>query len=450
MAAQTNGTADLGSFLASRPLNKTTILLTLLLSLILIADGFDIVLLAYLAPSIAAEFRLDQFQVGLVLTAAHIGVAAGGVTGGFLGDRFGRRPILIVAVAGFSLGTVLCAVSATAVYFVLARLLASLCMGAAAPVIATYLVDLLPARWTGRLGFMAYTAYAVGSTLCGLTARTFLPQHGWETIFLIGGLVPLLLLPLIFVFLPESPRFLIRRREADVTVPRSLRKLGIRLEDQPESFAQSSDNAQRRVSLAALLRDHRNSFLGFSTLAMLLYFSAIGLTSMGTIILTSAGLEIEQAISALLYNNLAGLAGAAFAAVCIYRLGSKVLLLAILSTSVACLAALAVLSTTGQMPDASIVIALFALTGFGLSSGLMMLYPIAAQAFPAAVRASGTGAVTSIGRIGSIICSAVVAFVLGAFGTGAVFATLGLTVIGCLIAVLYIRRHIPPASAAST
>jgi MFS transporter, AAHS family, 4-hydroxybenzoate transporter len=441
---QESGSIDLDKLLGNRPLNRTAIGLTFLLAAILVTDGFDIVLLAYLAPSIIQHYGLSEFEMSLVITLAHVGVTVGGILGGVIGDRLGRRPVLIASVSGFALGTILCAESEQAIWFVCARFVASLCLGAASPNIATYLIDVLPMKWTGRLGFIAYTAYAVGSTICGITARTVLPSSDWQTIFYIGGFIPLIFLIPLIVFLPESPRYLVIREHAPEQIAKALRKLGLK---QPEggatSYVLKGAEPNEKQGLSALFLNHSRTVVGFAVLSLLLYFSAVGITSMGTIILTTGGLPIEVAISALLFNNIAGLAGATLGVFVINRLGSRTFFCLVLGIALVALAGLAI-GYLGEisMPQEWIVIA-FALSGFGLSSSLMVLFPVVAQAFPASIRASGTGTVTSIGRVGSIICSFAVALVLGQMGVGGVFLMFASTTIACIFVVAAIRQHIP-------
>jgi AAHS family 4-hydroxybenzoate transporter-like MFS transporter len=435
---------NLDTHLTDRALSPRTVGLVLLLAVVLIADGFDIVLLAYLAPSIIAEFGFSTVGIGLFLSLAHVGVALGGIAGGLAGDRFGRRPVLIGSILGFGGFTLLCAYAEGQVAFMAARIGASLFMGAASPNIATYLVDVLPAKWNSRLSIVAYTAYAVGSTICGLVARALLPVADWRVMFLIGGVAPLILLPLALAFLPESPRFLFKSGRSSARIANSLNKLvGGRRYASGMTFTVSEEPAgyEGKRHLGELFTDHRGAVIGFSLLAFLLYLTSIGMTSMGTTILTAAGLSIPAAVSALLYHNIAGLVGAFVAIFLISKLGSRGLLTFVLSISLLAILTLAAVVLIGP-PSPGVIIMAFAIAGFGLASSLMMLFPVAAQAFPAQVRSSGTGLVTSIGRVGSIVCSTMIAFLLDTSGVAATFLVIA-ALVGITISVVWsIRRHI--------
>ena len=406
-------TPDAPRTVTERPLTRASIALTALLGAVLIFDGFDMVVLGYLAPAVSGEFKIGRVAMGLVITVAHLGVMLGGVLGGLAGDRFGRRPMLLTSVAGFGAGTVLCALADSQSRFVLFRFLASICMGAASPNIATYLIEILPKRWAGRLSMFAYTAYALGGTLCGITAKIVLPSVGWRRVFEIGGFAPLLVLfPVLLWALPESPRFLFE--------------------------------ARRSIQWRALFANHGGTVAGLAFLALLLYFASVAFNSMGTLMLTSLGLSTGDAVSALLANNIAGLVGSLASALGMHRFGSKKILVTWLASGALCVLVLAALTLDHGLPRMAIVVP-FALCGFGVASSLMILFPLAAHAFPTEMRSSGTGAVTSIGRIGAMVSSTVVAMLMGAVGVAGTFLSLAAILIAAASVAFLIRRHIPAA-----
>jgi len=438
---------DVDDILANRSLSRLTVALTVLLALVLITDGFDIVVLGYLAPAISAEFGLSSLAMGWFITSAHVGVAFGGVAGGLAGDRYGRRILLIVSVAGFGAGTLAGAMMDTPAAFIGARFVASICMGAAAPNVATYLVEILPARWNSRLSVLAYAAYSLGSVLCGLAARTLLPIADWRIVFVLGGAVPLvLLLPVLLWVLPESPRFLVKAGRSREQIAGTLARLcggqaGFSGND--EFTSTSALTSAATADWRSLLPEHGRSVILLSLMALLLYLASIGLSSMGTLILTALGLSLPEAVSVMLAQSLAGLAGALLAAFTIFRFGSRATVTGLLACSTLCLGLLAYLASGAAIGGTRTLAGLFALTGFGLTSSLMILFPLSAQAFPTEVRSTLTGTVASVGRIGSIMSSAVVAMLLAAGGPALVFVSLGLTAAAAIAAAMGFDRHIP-------
>ena len=438
--------------LSERRLSAFTALLVAILSIALITDGFDVVVLGVLAPAVSAEFGLSRIEIGWFLTLAHVGVAVGGIIGGLTGDRFGRRLVLLVSVAGFGIGTLACAALSDPLSFVIARFVASIFMGAAAPNIATYLVEILPRQLNSRLSVLAYAAYALGSLLCSLAARALLPIADWRVIFAIGGAVPLLLLtPLLFWLLPESPRFLVIAGRPSEEIAGTMRRLcgdSVAFVRNARFILNTSahDGAAPK-SFVATARAHVRSVATLSLFALLVYFTSISMSSMSTTILTSIGLPLTDAVSILLALNVGGLIGALLAAFTIERFGSKPTLLALLTCAVICLGILSFVSADAETAQVPILTVLYALAGFGLTSALMILYPLSAQAFPTQVRSTLTGGIASVGRIGSIASSAVVAMLLVAGGAMTAFAGVTAATAVAIVAVLAFNRHMRPVDA---
>jgi len=438
---------NVDELLENRQLTFFTATLVAILSLALITDGFDVVVLGVLAPAVSAEFGLSRIEIGWFLTLAHIGVAVGGILGGLAGDRFGRRLVLLVSVPGFGIGTLVCAAMSEPTSFLIARFIASIFMGAAAPNIATYLVEVLPRALSGRLSVLAYAAYALGSLLCSLAARVLLPIADWRLIFAIGGAVPLVLTPLLIWLLPESPRFMVTAARPRADIARTLRRLcGSSVEFADDSrFALSPTEAggAARNSFLVTAQRHLRSVATLSIFALLVYFAGISMSSMSTTILTSIGLPLTDAVSVLLALNVGGLIGALLAAFAIGRFGSKTTLLALLVCAMVCLGALSSISALGT-PQVPVLTALYALTGFGLTSSLMILYPLSAQAFPTEVRSTLTGGVASVGRVGSVASSAVIAMLLVSGGAMTAYAGVAAATALAIVAVLTFNRHIRP------
>lgn len=276
-----------------------------------------------------------------------------------------------------------------------------------------------------------------------------MPIADWRLIFAIGGVIPLLLLtPLLFLLLPESPRFLVRAGRPGTQIAATLQRLcgsaQPLLSDATYVLNTTVSGTTESASFADKARAHARAVGTLSLMALLLYFASIGMSSMSTTILTSLGLPLTVAVSVLLALNLGGLAGALLAAFTIERLGSRPTLLALLGCAIACLAILAFMASVNDVDNVPLMTALYALSGFGLTSSLMIFYPLAAQAFPTEVRSTLTGGVSSVGRIGSIASSAVIAMLLTAGGAASAFAGMALAAGLAIVGVLAFDRHMRP------
>lgn len=424
-------------------LSARGIILTLLLAIALVVDGYDLVVLGMVAPAVSAQFGLDAIGMGIFLTAANVGVAIGGVWGGLAGDRYGRRKILLISIALFGAVTLVCGYLNDAALFIAARFVASIGLGVATPNIAAYLVEILSLRWRSQLTTFAYAAVTVGAVLCGICAAFLLPVSGWQSLFVIGGVFPLLLLPVLALLLPESPRFLVQSGAAGARIARTLNLiLGEQRFNGQERFVDAPRSEMKPLPLLFSVA-HRHALLTLALMSFMLFFATVGVQSMGTLILTSAGFSFGDAVQIMLEQNIAGLAGALLAAFIIRRLGSRTTVLLLLGCGLASLSLFAITGSGWWVGQRFILSGAFALTGFGLTGSLMTLWPIAALAFPTEVRSTGIGSIASVGRIGTIASPAFLALMLAYYGPRGVFVALTATVLVCIAALLAFKRHLP-------
>lgn len=182
-------------------------------------DGFDVLVMAFTAASVSAEWSLNGAQIGLLLSAGLFGMAAGSLFIAPWADRFGRRPLILLCLAISGLGMLLSALSQTPLQLALLRGLTGLGIGgilASSNVIAS---EYSSTRWRGLAVSLQSTGYALGATLGGLLAVWLLTHWGWRSVFLFGGVVTLLVIPLVLLWLPESLDFLLARRPMPMPQP---------------------------------------------------------------------------------------------------------------------------------------------------------------------------------------------------------------------------------------
>ncbi|MGA9660328.1 MAG: MFS transporter, partial [Pseudomonas alloputida] len=178
-------------------------------------DGFDVLVMAFTAASVSAEWNLNGAQVGLLLSAGLFGMAAGSLFIAPWADRFGRRPLILLCLALSGIGMLLSALSQSPLQLALLRGLTGLGIGgilASSNVIAS---EYASKRWRGLAVSLQSTGYALGATLGGLLAVWLLGHWGWRSVFLFGGIVTVLVIPLVLLWLPESLDFLLARRPAN-------------------------------------------------------------------------------------------------------------------------------------------------------------------------------------------------------------------------------------------
>jgi len=177
-------------------------------------DGFDVLVMAFTAASVSAEWQLNGAQIGLLLSAGLFGMAAGSLFIAPWADRLGRRPLILGCLLLSGVGMLLSATSQSPLQLALLRGLTGLGIGgilASSNVIAA---EYASRRWRGLAVSLQSTGYALGATLGGLLAVWLLSHWGWRSVFVFGGIVTLLVIPLVLLWLPESLDFLLARRPA--------------------------------------------------------------------------------------------------------------------------------------------------------------------------------------------------------------------------------------------
>ena len=190
-----------------------------LCTLIQICDGYDINSVAWAVPSLTHVWSLPGPAFTTAFLWSSIGILVGALSAGPIGDRVGRKPLLLASVTIFGIASLLSAFSASLLMLTILRFFTGLGIGGAFPGAATLTGDYAPHRLRATMIMASFTGAPIGGFVGGQIVAALLPHFGWPAIFLLGGAFPLLLVPVLALWLPESPRFLARkasltRREA--------------------------------------------------------------------------------------------------------------------------------------------------------------------------------------------------------------------------------------------
>jgi AAHS family benzoate transporter-like MFS transporter len=332
-------------------------------------DGFDLVVLGTITPVLLGDkiWGYTPSIAAAVSTAGLAGMTVGALTIGTVTDRIGRRRALLLAVAGFSLLTLLCAFAPNAGTFGVLRFLAGLGLGGCLPTAITLVTEYSERGRNGGPTTLVMTGYHVGAVVTALLGILVIPSLGWRAMFVIGAAPALVLLPLMWRYLPESPSF---SREAASPALESVKSLL-----RPEF---------RRPTLAFWV----TSFMGL----LLVY----GLNTWLPQIMREAGYPLGAALSLLLVLNLGAVAGLLVAG----RIADKVALRPVtLGWFVGATITLALLSI--RLPSV-ILYAVVLLAGVFVFAAQVLVYAYVGRMYPAANRATSLGWTAGVGRLGAI------------------------------------------------
>lgn len=179
----------------------------LLCGLVVVLEGYDLSALGYVVPPLAEAWGLPPAAFTPALTAGNAGMFLGALLCGWLGDRVGRRPVLIGCVAVFGAASALTAIVPNPQWLTVARFVTGFGLGGGIPLCIALVSDFSPKERQGALVIAMISGVVVGNLLAGIVAAFMLAPYGWESVFVVGGVIPLLFVPLLFFVLPESPAF---------------------------------------------------------------------------------------------------------------------------------------------------------------------------------------------------------------------------------------------------
>jgi AAHS family 4-hydroxybenzoate transporter-like MFS transporter len=188
-------------------------LLILGTALTIILDGVDNQLLGNAIPSLMKEWSLQRSAFSTALAASPFGMMIGGAVGGMLGDRIGRRTALLFSMIAFAALTVAISFANGLTMLAALRFLAGLGLGGAMPNAAALASEYVPRRQRPFAVTLTIVCIPLGGALAAQLSARVIPGYGWRTLFLLGGLIPIVLAVLLFKVLPESPRFMASRRD---------------------------------------------------------------------------------------------------------------------------------------------------------------------------------------------------------------------------------------------
>ncbi|MEX3977812.1 3-(3-hydroxy-phenyl)propionate transporter MhpT [Paraburkholderia sp. EG287A] len=383
--------------------SKATIALCLAIALL---EGLDLQSAGVAGPRMAKEFHLAVAQMGWAFSAGAIGLLPGAALGGRLADRFGRKRVLMWSVALFGLFSLATTMVWNFESLLVARLLTGLGLGAAMPNLIALCSEAAGEQQRSTAVGAMYCGMPFGAAIAAVIGMLGTGDASWRHVFYVGGLGPIVMVPLLGLFLRESQQFVAAQasKVAQAGAPSVTQALW--------------QEGRARTTIALWI-----SYLG--TL-IVLYFLMNWLPSM----VLARGLTRVQSNLVLMLFNIGGGIGAVAIATIMDRFGRRG---TVIGMYIGIVAALTVLASAGGASSTAVG---GLLCGFFIVGGQSVLYALAGHAYPTEVRGTGVGAAVAVGRLGSILGPLVAGqlFALGQSPSMLVGSSIPLVVIAALAA----------------
>jgi AAHS family 4-hydroxybenzoate transporter-like MFS transporter len=426
-------TINIKSFIDERRISVFQWFLVAMCFFVVVADGMDVAIMGFVTPSILQEWDISRPAFGIVISAAPFGLVIGALVAGPSSDRFGRKIVLVVSVFLFGALTLATAYASSPAEMAILRLLAGMGMGAAMPNASTLLSEYAPQRRRSLMITIMFTGFNLGSAAIGFAAAYLVPLHGWRSVLIVGGAVPLLLLPILILFLPESARLLALCGAESRKIAATLGRVTGHRFSGTEIFVSNEPPLQTRKPIGVLF----SPGYGMTTLSLwITYFMGLLviylLTGWLPTLMKDAGLSIETAANVTAMFQIGGTIGAIIVGWAMDRARPAFVIGAAYLCDGACILALSLLSVLSS----ALALLIFS-AGFCMSGAPTGLNAYAPGCYPTVARATGVSWMLGVGRFGSILGSAVGGALLGlGWGFSAILSMLAVPAVCAAVAIL--------------
>ncbi|WP_211460821.1 MFS transporter [Collimonas silvisoli] len=432
---------DIGKTLDDGPYTTMQKFVVCLAALSIVMDGFDGQLIGFAIPMLIKEWGISRSAFAPAVAAGLIGMGIGSACAGLFADRFGRRWAVIGSVSIFGAATCSIGLAPDVMTIAILRLIAGFGIGGALPSSTTMTAEFTPARRRTLAVTATIVCVPLGGMLAGLFSSAVLPLYGWRGLFFIGGALPLGLVVLLFFTLPESPRYLARRRHRWPELSQLLGRMSRPTAAGAVFTDLGEQKKEQRVGFSALfdegrVRDTLAIWCAFFMCLLAVYSAFSWLPTM----LAAEGLSTQIAGSGLTAYNLGGVIGALACAVAITRFGSRWPLIACCAGGAA--SALLLLGVDASHSTGWFIFGL-GVHGMFVNAVQSTMYALCAFVYPTAVRATGTASALAFGRVGAILSAFAGAVVITAAGAFGYLIMLGVAMLFVLIALTMVKGHIP-------
>ena len=424
------------------PLSRGIWRIMLLAGIAWLVESYDIGVIGNVLPSLQKQFQLNAFSIGLLAIASTLGIVVAIIPAGWMADKIGRKKILIIGTAWYAVFSFLCGFAPNPQIIVALRFVAGLGMGAIFPIPYAMAAEIIPRHFRGAMTAILDSFLSVGYFAAPLLAFALIPQLpinvGWRYLFYIGGL-PMLYVPVLMKWMPESPRWLQvkgRDREADSIVSHLEaeveRKTG---EPLPPPRIETNEKVNRQsassthVFQKGYLKRTVMMWIAFSCILFIFYAIQIYTPT----VLIKEGYSISTAFLLTTIIVVASIPGKYFAAFTLERFGRKFTL--VWFAAVAALSA--ILFGFAQNPGLALTFGIvMSFFGIGIDPAIKIY---GAEQYPTRMRETGVGFFEGVGRLfGGALAPFIMVFILTESGVRGSYIFVAIVAVFGLVAIMFL------------
>ena len=383
----------------NQPMSRLQISTVVMCGFIAVLDGFDTQSIGFLAPAIAEFLNVPLHSFAPVFVVGLLGLMCGAGVLGPVADRWGRKWTIVFSTVVFGLFSFLTAYATSFNELLAFRFLTGIGLGGAMPNVVAMTAEYSPKRLQTILVSMLFTGMPLGAVLGGLVASVLLPRWGWQSVFYVGGLLPLAMVAVLIVKLPESVRYLIAHGAKSDRVAATMARVaptfagirGVRFvpgAPAPKGFPVKLLFTEGRALGTVLL------WVTYLMNLLIIYFVVSWLPA----VLRQAGMPIAAGVTAISLFSLGGIVGSLLQGIMLRKLGSSRLLAAECGVSVL------LSGSRGVLPASfGLIMSVAFVLGVSVQGAQAGLNALVSEFYPTAIRSTGVGWALGVGRIGSIV-----------------------------------------------
>ena len=392
------------SFFEQSKLKPFHILLVLWLFMILMFEGYDVVIYGATIPFLKESWGISDMVAGSIGSYTTIGTAIGAVLFGLYSDRFGRKRIIILTTLLFSIFTMLSGFAPNAIMFTVCRIIAGFGFGGVMPNIASLISEYAPLKYRAAIISFIFCGYSVGAMGASFIGQALLPEFGWRPVYWIGA-IPLLFTPFLLKAIPESLDYLLKNKQHDRIV-KVVNKIQLSTNATLDFTYQKREQAQKSPVSALFTKKFAVTTIMFWLACFCTFILMYSLNTWLPTLMLQAGYNLSSSLMFVAVLQIGSIVGTLVLSNFIQKLGFKKVLIPLYFVGAL---SLAFIGFSTNLYVAYFLIFLIGAATVGLQN---MSNAFVAAYYPVETRSAALGSTMAFGRLGSILAPTYVAVLL--------------------------------------